>query len=279
MEQRIVGGSYFLTLGIPLIAGRFFNDADTRNTPPVVIINQTMARRFWGNQSPVGSRIRFWSPEWVTIVGVAGDVRQSGTDAAPAPELYVQSKQVPVAAPLMSMAVVIRTSTDPTSLAGAVRAQIQSIDPDQPVSRINTMDQVLADYLADRRFTMLLLASFATVAMLLAALGIYGVMAFAVRQRTQEIGIRLALGASFANVFRVVFAQGMQLVGAGVAIGIAGAWAVTRVLFSLLYEVSATDALTYAAVSAVLAAVALLAIYIPARRATKVDPMVALRYE
>jgi putative ABC transport system permease protein len=179
----------------------------------------------------------------------------------------------------MSMAAVIRTSTDPASLAGAVRTGIQSIDPDQPVSRIRTMDQVLADYLADRRFTMLLLATFATVAMLLAALGIYGVMAFAVRQRTREIGIRLALGASFADVFRAVFAQGMQLVGAGVAIGIAGAWALTRVLSSMLYEVSAADTLVYAAVSAVLAAVAFLAIYIPARRATRVDPMTALRYE
>jgi putative ABC transport system permease protein len=277
VEQRAIGADYFQALRIPLAAGRFFSRADTATAPPVVIINQTMSRQYWGNQSPIGSRIRFWSPAWVTVVGVAGDVRQAGVDSPPEPELYVPLTQNPSRA--FSMTLVIRTSNDPAGLAGVVRTELQSVDPEQPVSGIRTMDEVLTEYLAGRRFTMFLLVSFAVVAMLLAALGIYGVMAWTVRHRTREIGIRLALGASIANVFRVVMAQGMRLAGAGLSIGILGALALTRVLSSLLYGVSATDLFTFAAVSLVLAGVASLAIYLPARRATKVDPMVALRYE
>jgi putative ABC transport system permease protein len=277
VEQRAIGADYFQALRIPLAAGRFFSHADTATAPPVVIVNQTMARQYWANQNPIGSRIRFWSPAWVTVVGVAGDVRQAGVDSPPAPELYVPLTQNPSRA--LSMALVIRTSNDPAGLASVVRTELRSVDPEQPVSGIRTMDEVLTEYLAGRQFTMFLLVCFAVVAMLLAALGIYGVMAWTVRQRTREIGIRLALGASIANVFRVVMAQGMRLAGAGLSIGILGALALTRVLSSLLYGVSATDLFTFAAVSLVLAGVASLAIYLPARRATKVDPMVALRYE
>lgn len=279
VELRVVGADYFAALKVPLVAGRFLSASDTRQSQPVVIINQAMAKQFWPGQNPVGSRLRFYSPEWMTIAGVAGDVRQSGTDSAARPELFVSYNQLPPDQAPLGLTLVIRSAGDALSLSNSVRAQVQTLDSDQPVSDVQTMEDVIDTYLGSRRFTMILLAAFAAVAMLLASLGIYGVMAWTVRQRTQEIGIRLALGATISHIFRMVMTQGIQLVLIGLGIGIAGGLALTRVLASLLFEVKATDVMTFAAVSAFLAAVALLAIFLPARRATRVDPMVALRYE
>jgi putative ABC transport system permease protein len=277
VEQRVVGAEYFQALKIPLVAGRLFTPSDTLKSPGAVVINQAMAKKFWPGENAVGKRIRFFSDEWMTITGIVGDIRQSGIDSEPRAELYVSWKQFP--SPALVMALVIRTARDPNTLVGALRGAVRSIDADQPVSGVLTMQQIVDNNLGNRRFTMSLLVIFAATALLLASLGIYGVMAWTVRQRTQEIGIRLALGASLTNVFQTVFSQGLRLVVAGLVLGIAGALALTRVLASFLYEVSSTDILTFASVSVVLTAVAFLAIYVPARRATKVDPMVALRYE
>jgi putative ABC transport system permease protein len=295
-NYRVASPNYFRAMGISLVRGRFFTEFDNESAPGAVIINETMARRFWSDEDPIGKRMKLGSPDpqhtwdglWLTIVGVVGDVKHFGLAADARPEMYVTYLQNPwrglPAAPYMTVvwrgvSLVVRVAAEPTALAAAVRRAVWSVDKDQPVFGVNTIEQVLSNSVAQRRFTMLLLSLFAALALVLAALGIYGVMSYAVTQRTREIGIRMSLGAQPSDALRLVLKQGLGLALVGVGIGLAAAFTLTRVLSGLLYSVSATDPATFAGISLLLAAVALLACYIPARRATRVDPMVALRYE
>jgi putative ABC transport system permease protein len=268
---------YFETLQIPLISGRFFNDQDNDNSTKVVIVNQTMARHLWPGESPLGRKITIWRDEQFAreIVGVVGDTKRALEDEADQ-QMYVPHAQD---SDWGAMSLVVRTKGDPLSVATATRAEIRSVDKGIPVYNVRTMNDVLATSVAQRRMSMLLLSAFAGVALLLAMIGIYGVTAYYVTQRTQEIGIRIALGASVGDVMTLVLQSGMLLAVAGVALGLAGAFALTRLLASLLFGVTPTDALTFAAVSFSLLSTALVACYLPARRASRIDPLVALRYE
>jgi putative ABC transport system permease protein len=263
------------------VRGRGFLPSDVATAPPVVVVNQSWVKKYSPDCDPLGRRIREASshdrtPAWTTIVGISGDVRTYGLDELPRAEMYWPLTQKRDAS-LLSM--IVRTSGDPAALAGAARGAVAEVDAQQPIFDVKTLEDVLASSLTQRRFTMTLMLLFGFVALLLAAVGIYGVMAYTVAQRTQEIGIRVALGANAALVLRMVLRDGMQLVALGLLLGTAAALALTRVAASLLWGVSSTDALTYVVIAATLAAVALVAIVIPARRATRVDPMQALRSE
>jgi putative ABC transport system permease protein len=268
---------YFHTLQIPLIAGRIFDDRDTDNSPKVVIINEPMARKLWPNQNPIGRHMAIWRDEKFPreIVGVVGETKAS-LDNDPGEQMYVPYAQD---ATWSSMSFVVRTSGDPASAAAAVRNEIRSLDKGAPIFNVRTMNDVLATSVAPRRTPMLLLSAFAGAALLLAMIGIYGVTAYYVTQRTQEIGIRMALGAQMSDVLKLVLKGGMALALFGIAAGLAGAFVLTRWMTTLLFGVKPTDALTFIAVSVCLFVTALLACYLPARRATRVDPLVALRYE
>jgi putative ABC transport system permease protein len=277
-QTRYITPDYFSTLGIPLRQGRFFNDQDRDKSVPVIIISEAMARRFWPGENPVGKRLTpsFHSEQGAReIVGVVGDVKARGLDADAAAMMYLPYKQAP--RPFVSF--VVRTASSPESLVQPVSRAIYSIDKDQALTDVRTMDQVLAESLSGRRFNMTLLLTFAGVALLLAAVGVYGVMNYTVTLRKRELGIRMALGAKTTDVLRLVLGQGLALTLIGVGAGLISAYALTRLMASLLYGVTATDYLTFATVSAVLIGVGLLASYVPARRATKVDPTIALRTE
>jgi putative ABC transport system permease protein len=276
-EIRWVSANYFSVMEIPLKTGRTFTEQDNSLALGVVIINESMARRFWPGESPLGKRISIdWeNGRWLSIVGIVGDVKEFGLDAETKPEMCMPYSQA--ASPWMSLAV--RTSSDPMSMLPALQGQIHSLDKDLPPFDIKTMEQWLEDSLASRRFSMVLLGLFAALALILAAVGIYGVVSYAVAQRTHEIGVRMALGATRRSVLVMVIRNGLVLTAMGVALGLAGASALTRLLARLLYDVKPTDPMTFGAVALLLVGVTLLACYIPARRATKVDPMVALRYE
>jgi len=272
---------YFRTVGIPLIKGRDFAATDDLKAAPVVIINEALARRFFSQRDPIGKRIKpgvgngYNMPPWREIVGIVGDVRQYGLTSAPGPEVYVPLAQ----SPLGSMNFVVRTAVDPLSVAGTVRKEVAEMDKDLPVYGVKTFNQYLGQGFAQPRFLTLLLGIFAALALGLAAIGLYGLVSYSASRRTHEIGIRMALGAEKREVLRLVVGQGFRLTIIGLSIGIAGSFAVTRFLSSLLYGVKPTDPLTFTAVTFVLVGVAVLASYIPARRATKVDPTVALRHE
>lgn len=274
-----VSHNYFSAMGITLLKGRGLAETDTEKSAPVIVINETAARRLFPDEGAVGRRIKFGRADstdsWVEIVGIVRDVKHNGLAAESDMESYVHYPQSPY--PFLTLAV--RTGTDSPSVVSAIRSEVRSLDPDLAIYNIRSMDQVLTESVDSRRLSMLLTVMFAALALALAGVGIYGVMSYSVSQRTNEIGIRMALGAQSRDVLSVVLVQGMKLTIAGLAIGLAGAMAVTRMMSSLLFEVSATDPVTFAVVSFVLVLIALAACLIPARRATKVDPIVALRYE
>ncbi len=277
---QMVGADYFRTLGIPLVQGRdlTLQDMDER-APAVAVINETMAHRYWPNQNPIGQRITVGLPRAdnppATIVGIAKDLPHRAIDSLPAPNWYLSHPP----GPQHNQILFVRTAFNPTQLAAPIRDVVAKIDRDQPVTNIKTMSDVVAVTVAPRKFNMLLFGLFALIAMLLAALGIYGVVAYSVAERTQEIGIRMALGAQRGDVLGLIIRNGLMITLIGVAVGLALALALTRLMTTLLFGVAPNDVTTFAAVSAFLIFMALVACYVPARRATKVDPLVALRYE
>ena len=277
-RYRVATPDYFRTMGISLVRGRGFTDQDKAGTVPVVVVNETLARKHWPGEDAIGKRIRFYGPlekaPWMEIVGVVRDVRHE-LNIPIEPEYYLPLAQDA----WTGMVLVAKTKVEPLSLAAALRQQVWAIDKDQPVFDVKTMQEVRSASVALYSFSSVMLAIFAVVALLLASLGIYGVMAFAVTQRTQEIGIRMALGARTADVLKLVVKHGMKLALLGLLIGLAGSWAITRFLEKMLVGVKPTDLLTFSVVSVFLLLAAFVACYLPARRATKVNPLVALRYE
>lgn len=276
---NIADKGYFEVMQIPLIEGRYFSDGDNADSPPVIIINQTLARRWWPNESALGKRIKQGFPEsdapYRAIVGVIGDLKQEGLDAPQLPEVFFPIGQMPSEA----MTLVTRTSTAPMSMAAAVGKEIHAVDKDLPIARVQPMTTYLSETLARRKFSTILLGIFSGLALLLSFVGIYGVMSYLVAQRTHEIGVRMALGAQFADVRRLIVRQGMSTTLIGLIVGLIAASGATRLLKALLYGTSAKDPATFLVVSLLLLSVAFLACYFPARRATRVDPIVALRTE
>jgi len=280
-DPRTVQPEYFRAMGIRLLGGRDFDERDRDGRAPVAIINEAMARRYFAGEDPIGKRIRLSSlvtpkdQPMRQIVGVVGDVKHRGVTAEARPEVYVPFAQ----APFQEMFVAVKTDSDPASVTSAVRAAVLELDREQPIFNVKTMEQRLGQSVAGQRFNTLLLAIFAGLALLLAAVGLYGALSYAVAERTHELGVRLALGAQSRDVLRLVIGHGLKLVAIGLLIGLVGAVALTRLLGGLLFGVSATDPLTFFVVALLLVVVAVVACYLPARRATKVDPMVALRAE
>jgi predicted permease len=273
-------------MGIPLLKGRFLTEQDTLAIAPVVVIDDVMAQHIFPGQDPVGKKISLMLLGPVQIVGVVAHVKHWGLDADETAkirdEMYIPFYQIPdkfMSAGVAGLTLVVRTAPDPMSMVSSVRAQVAGPTEDQPIFGVETMEQIISDSLTERRFTMLLLIIFASTALVLAAVGIYGVMSYAVSRRTHELGVRMALGATRREILRLVVREGMVLAAAGTAVGLAVALGLTRLMASLLYGVRPADPATLAAVSVLLAGIALLACYIPAWRATRVDPMVALRYE
>jgi predicted permease len=276
VDQRAATTDYFRAMEIPLIQGRAFNDHDTPDAPQVVVIDQKMAKRFWPNESATGKRMRFGTrAPWMTVVGVVGTVKQYGLNQDLRMVVYFAHTQ----RPFNGMYLVARTAQDPATLASSIAREIHAVEPGAPVYSVRTMDQRIYDSLARERFSTTMLTAFAGFAMLLGGIGIYGVMSYLVTQGTHDLGVRIALGASRGSILNLVVRQGMALASLGIAAGLVGALALTRVMSSLLFHVSATDAATFSGVALFVAAIALLASYVPAWRATRVDPLVALRDE
>jgi len=281
VSYQVIGPDYFKVLRIPLLRGRCFTPADQHGSLPVVIVSESLAHMYWPGQDPIGRRLRMYQAgkdlPWMTIIAVVGNVHRRGLDAEFAPELFVPYQQYPwMNSP---RAFVVRTAEKPLSLGSAIRDAVAEIDADQAVENLNTMEQVVRSSFSDRSFNMALLGVLGGIAFLLAAVGIYGVMSYSVSQRTQEIGVRMALGAQSRNVLWLVLGRGMRLIGVGLVVGTVVAIGVTRFMTRLLFGVTPLDAGTFVLVGLLITAVALLACYIPARRASKVDPLVALRYE
>jgi putative ABC transport system permease protein len=281
IDTRTVSADYFTTMQIPLLGGQFFSSEDGPQSPPVVIVNQAMANRYWPNQDPLGKRIKLGNPDskspWFTVKGVVKDSAQEALDEEINPEISFALGQM--AGRYRRMNLAVRTSVDPKSTLAAIQSAIREVDKDQPVYQIQTMEELIGDSVGTRRFALTILILFAGLALLLALSGIYGVISYSVTQRTQEIGIRMALGARAADVLRLVLGQFMRLTVVGIALGVVGAYALTRLMTSLLFGVTPTDITTFVLVSISLSLVALVACLIPATRATRVDPLVALRYE
>jgi putative ABC transport system permease protein len=269
---------YFQALGIPLIRGRMFDDRDGPDSPHVAVISESLARQQWPNQDPIGHTIEFGNMDGdlrlLTIVGIVGDTHEYGLDVPPRPTVYVNLFQRPRSA----ITVTMLSDGDTRLVTSAARGILQDLDPEIP-AKFQTFSQVYSASLGSRKFNLTLIGFFAITALLLATVGVFGVMAYSVSRRTREIGVRVALGAEAGDVLRMILGQGLRTIFIGVAIGIAGSLALTRAVASLLFGVTATDPLTYAAVTGLLVLVALLACWVPARRATRVDPLVALRYE
>lgn len=275
-----VSADYFRALGVPLLRGRPFLPTDRADAPLVCIINQTLARRYWPGEDPVGKRIKTGGLErpknpWLEVVGVVGDMKFTSLETPADPTLYQPYQQ----AAWPAMYLVVRATQDPLNLVAPVRAAVWSLDKDLPVARVRTMGQLLSESVAQPRFRMWLIGLFGCAALLLAAVGVYSVVSYRVTERTREIGVRVALGARPGDVLRLVIGHGLRLAGLGVALGMVGAFLLTRLLANLLFAVKPHDPLTFAGVAALLSVVVLAACYLPARRATRVDPQVALRYE
>jgi len=281
LNTRTVAGDYFRTMNIPVIQGRDLSPQDRADAPLVGVVNESFVRQYFPDESPVGKRIR-WArgetPQWMTVVGVVGDVKHFGLNQPEEPAFY--SSYLQLEHPWKRwMYLVVRSRGDLNSLANRVKSEVWAVDKLLPVTKVKPMTEVMSASVAGQRFNLTLMSVFAVTALLLSAVGIYGVIAFSVTQRSHEIGVRIALGAQTADVLRLIVGQGLRLVLIGIGIGLAGAFALTRLMASLLFGVSTTDPATFAALAALLTAVALLASYVPARRATRVDPMVSLRYE
>jgi len=282
-EMSTVTPEYFRVLKIPLIRGRVFTEADDSKGQPVALISETLARRYWHDEDPIGQQIRLApgqtgsgaEEQWRTIVGVTGDVKSDGFEAASAPYLYFAAYQ----RPSYSLVVYLRTAADRGILGDAIRREVQGVDPSVPVFAVRTMDEVIAKYLADRRFALELLGVFAGVALLLASIGIYGVMAYTFSQRTNEIGIRIAMGAQRSDILRIAVGEGALVVAIGIVSGLIGSAILTRFLQSMLFDVKPIDPVTFAAIGTLLTVVTLLACLVPAHRATRVDPLIVLRHE
>jgi putative ABC transport system permease protein len=278
-NHSVILGQYLQTMGVPLLRGRFFTEQDNDRSTRVLIVSESLARRYWANGNAIGKRLK-WGPAeskdvWLTIVGIVGDVKQGALEVETTPHTYEPFLQNTVS----SLNVAILASGDPANLASALRSTVWAVDPQLAVAQLQTMGQVISQSTTPRRFNLFLLAGFASLALVLSAIGIYSVIAYSVVRRVHEIGIRMALGAQSADVMRLVVGEGLLLLGIGVIVGIFGAIALTRALANFLYGIRPTDPTTFACVVMILAGVALVACYIPARRATKVDPMIALRYE
>ena len=278
-NHSVILGQYLQTMGVPLLRGRYFTEQDNDGSTHVLIVSQSLARRYWPNGDAIGKRLK-WGPAeskdaWLTIVGVVGDVKQSTLEVETTPHTYEPFLQNTSS----SLNVAIRASGEPASLSSALRSSVWAVDSQLAVAQIQTMDQVISESTTPRRFNLFLLAGFASLALTLAAIGIYGVIAHSVVRRVHEIGVRMALGAQRRDVMRLVVGQGLLLLGIGVLVGTLGTLALTRSLESFLYGIRATDPVTFACVVVILGGVALAACYIPARRATKVDPIIALHYE
>jgi putative ABC transport system permease protein len=282
-NHRQVSIDYLRTMGIQLRHGRYFNESDNERSMPVAIINETMARQYWPKEDAVGKRFKLGDPDenrpWMSVIGVVADVRQMGPDLPVKAEMYLPYQQIKDHIFFSPRDLIIRISVEPMSLVAAVRREINAVDPDQPISNIRTVNEILDEETATRRVGMTLLTTFAALALILASLGIYGVLSYFVAQHTAEIGVRVALGAQVTDILGLVIKKGMGLALVGVMVGVAASLALTRLMATLLYGVSPTDPTTFVLIALLLTAVALLACYIPARRAAKVDPMVALRYE
>jgi putative ABC transport system permease protein len=290
-QWRSVSAHYFAAFRIPLFRGRVFDEHETGHSAHVVIINESMAKKYWKTEDPIGHSITIGAglgPQFEEppreIVGIVGTVRENGLADADQGVMYVPASQVTdgltqLANSVLPLSWIVRTSVQPTALSVAIQHEFQTFDSQLPVSKIRTMEQVITNSTARQNFNTTLLSIFAAVALLLAATGIYGLMSYSVEQRTQEIGIRMALGAGSPNMLRLVIGRGLALAGVGLAAGLAAAYGLTRLLATLLFGVKSNDPLAFSSVAAILAAVAWLAAYIPARRATKIDPVIALRYE
>jgi predicted permease len=263
-------------MGIQLRLGREFNDQDHADSTPVAVVNETAARKLWPGEEAIGHRLKLGEKApWMEVVGIVGDVKQEGLDKEAGPHIYASHLQIP----WPTVRVALRSHLEPSAIAAAVRREVTTIDSVQPVSDVRTMDEIISRSAAPRRVAVTLFTSFAVVAMLLAAIGIYSVLAYTVTGRSQEIGVRMALGAQRSNVLKLIVGQGMRLVLTGIGIGFIGALALTRLMKDLLYGVTATDPLTFVVIVLLLGIVALLACLIPARRATIVDPLTAIRHE
>jgi predicted permease len=281
IDTRTVSADYFATMQIPVAGGQVFSREDSAQTPPVIVVNEAMAKRYWPNEDALGKRIKIGNPDakspWFTVKGVVKDSAQSELDQGTRPEIYFALGQM--AGRYRRMNLAVRTTVDPRSTLAAIQSAIRDVDKDQPVYQIQTVDELIRDSVGTRRFALTILILFAVLALVLAVSGIYGVISYSVTQRTQEIGIRMALGAHAGDVLRLVLFQFMRLTLIGVVLGLVGAYALTRLMSSLLFGVTATDLTTFVLVSISLLLVALVACLIPARRATRVNPLVALRYE
>jgi putative ABC transport system permease protein len=286
VTQSWIMGDYFDAMGITLKRGRMFSAYERVGTPGVVIISEAAARIYWPNQDPIGKRMSFGSSTWNTVIGVAGDVKDAAMQVPAGPHTYTPYLQMPddqLAAPtwdeLRTMHVAVRTQADPAALTSTVRGTIASLDPQIAIADVKTMEANVQKSLAPQRFNLFLLGLFAGLAVFLAAVGVYGVLSYSVTQRTREIGVRVAMGAQRSSIMAMTIREGMKLTFAGASIGLLGALLLTRLIAGLLYGVSARDPLTFAGVIALISVVSLVACYVPARRATRVDPLVALRYE